>query len=125
METTAFMGCVVYVVSTLLTYFGGLISKKKGWNEEVPIPIQNIGIAFISFIIILITNLIFKLNVNIQDIVIYLITAFGGAGTATLSYDTTKISTEKLEEQTNFNTDKLDELLEEGDVENVIQDENE
>lgn len=93
MDNAMFMSVIVYVVSTLLTYIGGLISKKKGWNEEVPIPVQNIVIALISFIAVLLTNLIFKLNINIQDILMYLITAFGGAGTATLSYDTSKVST--------------------------------
>ena len=33
---------LVYVITTLFTYILGKISKHFGWNETLPIPIQNI-----------------------------------------------------------------------------------
>ena len=39
---------LVYVITALFTYVLGKISKHFGWNETLPIPIQNIliGITF-------------------------------------------------------------------------------
>ena len=51
---------LTYVVSTLVTYGLGKLSKKKGWNETLPIPVQNIVVAvlvfFISALYIRLTN---------------------------------------------------------------------
>ena len=100
MDIEIFMGAIVYIVSTLLTYFIGLISKKKGWNKDIiPIPIQNICIAFICFVVILLVNIIFQLNVDTQYVLMYLISAFGGAGTATLSYDIGKANNSSNDEE--------------------------
>lgn len=94
MEITTYMGLIVYVVSTLFTYIGGIISKRKGYNENLPIPIQNIIIGLICFVAILVFGIITKQEINIGMVVTYLTTALGGAGTATLAYDTDK-STKK------------------------------
>ena len=42
---------LVYVITTLFTYILGKISKHFGWNETLPIPIQNILIGIIATII--------------------------------------------------------------------------
>ncbi len=81
---------MIYIVSTLLTYFLGLLSKKFKWNESVPIPVQNIFVGIIVFIIF---YLIYRPN-NLEDLLQQIITALGGTGTATLGYDTQKIKKE-------------------------------
>ena len=40
---------IIYIVSTLLTYILGLLSKKFKWNETLPIPIQNIFVELLHF----------------------------------------------------------------------------
>jgi|GEM_PF-380181 len=42
---------LVYVITTVFTYILGKISKHFGWNETLPIPIQNILIGIIATII--------------------------------------------------------------------------
>ena len=42
---------IVYIVTTLFTYVLGKASKYFGWNETLPIPIQNIAIGVIATII--------------------------------------------------------------------------
>ena len=78
----------VYVVSTLLTYAMGILNKQKGW--EVPIPIQNIVVGIICFISGLIFQFITNEPVELNSLVEQIVSALGGAGTATLYYDTNK-----------------------------------
>lgn len=81
---------LIYITSTLLTYFLGLMAKKMKWNEELPIPIQNILVGLIVFgLAYLITK-----PADMTDLVNQIWLAIGGAGTATLVYDTSKIGKE-------------------------------
>lgn len=82
---------LIYAVSTVFTYVMGVISKKLKWNETLPVPIQNLivgGIVFGIFYII-------KRPAEIETIINQIMLAIGGAGTAALSYDATKIKEEK------------------------------
>lgn len=81
---------LIYIVSTLFTYFLGLASKKFKWNEELPIPVQNIIVGFIVFII---AFFITKPE-NTEEFLNQFIIALGGSGTATLGYDASKIGKE-------------------------------
>lgn len=75
---------IVYIVTTLFTYIMGKVSKHFGWNYDLPIPIQNIIIGFISAgigILIHIEGL--DANAIIQAVIV----ALGGIGTATVLYD--------------------------------------
>lgn len=81
---------LTYIVSAIFTYALGLISKKKGWHETLPIPIQNIIVGAIVFILSIIITHILKENVSITAIIEQIIVAIGGSGTATLAYDAQK-----------------------------------
>lgn len=81
---------LVYIVSTIVTYVLGIISKKCKWNEQLPIPIQNILVGIIVFTIFYIVKRPADIELALQQLML----ALGGAGTATLSYDTTKIGKE-------------------------------
>lgn len=81
---------LIYIVSTVFTYVLGILSKKLKWNEELPIPIQNIMVGLIVFgIAYLITK-----PTDYMVLVDNIWCAMGGAGTATLAYDTIKINKE-------------------------------
>ena len=81
---------LTYIVSTLFTYILGIISKKKGWHKTLPIPIQNIIVGIIVFILSLIIVHIQKEHISAQNIIEQILLAIGGSGTATLAYDTRK-----------------------------------
>lgn len=81
---------LIYIISTLLTYFLGIIAKKLKWNEDLPIPIQNILVGLIVFGI---AYLILKPS-DMTELANQIWLALGGAGTATLVYDTSKIGKE-------------------------------
>ena len=83
---------VIYAIATLLTYFLGLYSKKKGWNDKLPIPIQNILIGIGCFLGGLVANYIFNEQMTYEIILQQVTAALGGAGTATLAYDTDKMN---------------------------------
>ena len=75
---------LVYIVSTLFTYIFGKVSKHFGWNETLPIPIQNIIIGFICAGI----GILFHIEgLDSNTIITNVIAALGGAGTATVLYD--------------------------------------
>lgn len=79
---------LIYIVSTLLTYFLGILAKKFKWNEQIPIPIQNILVGLVVFFLAwALTN-----PVDTEELINQIALALGGAGTATLGYDTTKIN---------------------------------
>ncbi len=82
---------ITYIVSTIFTYVLGKISKKRGWNETLPIPLQNILIGIIVFGVSVVVAKVMKESVDLKDIVEQIIVALGGAGTATLAYDTSKV----------------------------------
>ena len=75
---------LVYVITTLFTYILGKISKHFGWNETLPIPIQNIIIGVIATIIGCIIHIE---GLGTNEIIQAVITALGGIGTATVLYD--------------------------------------
>lgn len=81
---------LIYVVSTVLTYTLGVLSKKFKWNQSLPIPIQNILVGIIVFGIFYIVKRPVDVEGSLQQIMV----ALGGAGTATLGYDTQKIGKE-------------------------------
>lgn len=81
---------LIYIVSTIVTYVLGLLSKKLKWNEQLPIPIQNIIIGIIVFVIFYLVKRPDDIELALQQLML----ALGGVGTATLSYDTTKIGKE-------------------------------
>lgn len=75
---------LVYIITTLFTYFAGKVSKYFGWNYKLPIPIQNIMIGVIAAII---GCLIHIEGLCADEIISSVITALGGIGTATVVYD--------------------------------------
>lgn len=81
---------LVFIVSTLVTYILGLLSKKFKWNEQLPIPIQNIIVGIIVFVIFYLVKRPADIELALQQLML----AMGGVGTATLSYDTSKIGKE-------------------------------
>lgn len=84
------INAIIYVISTLLTYILGIISKKTGFHETLPIPIQNIIVGIFCFVGAMIFSYIFKQSIDAENIIEQIIVALGGAGTATLGYDTQK-----------------------------------
>lgn len=81
---------LTYVVSTILTYVLGLLSKKYGWNETVPIPVQNIIVGTVVFFISALYIRLTNQEVALPDIINQIFSSFGGSGTATLYYDANK-----------------------------------
>ena len=75
---------LVYVITTLFTYVLGKLSKHFGWNETLPIPIQNIFIGIISAVIGCIIHIE---GLDTNAIIQAVVTALGGIGTATVLYD--------------------------------------
>ncbi len=75
---------LVYIVTTIFTYILGKVSKYFGWNETLPIPVQNIVIGVISAGI---GCLIHIEGLDANAIISAVITALGGIGTATVLYD--------------------------------------
>lgn len=75
---------LVYVITTVFTYVLGKFSKHFGWNETLPIPIQNIIIGIISAIIGCIIHIE---GLGTNEIIQAVVTALGGIGTATVLYD--------------------------------------
>ena len=75
---------LVYIVTTIFTYILGKVSKHFGWNETLPIPVQNIVIGVISAGI---GCLIHIEGLDANAIISAVITALGGIGTATVLYD--------------------------------------
>ena len=53
---TELVSIIVYVVTTIFTYVLGILSKKFKWNEELPIPVQNIMIGITAFAIAVFTK---------------------------------------------------------------------
>lgn len=81
---------LTYIVSTLFTYILGIISKQKGWHKTLPIPIQNVIVGIIVFILSLIIVHVQKEHISVENIIEQIVVAIGGSGTATLVYDTRK-----------------------------------
>lgn len=75
---------LVYVITTLLTYILGKVSKRFGWNETLPIPIQNIIVGIIATVI---GCMIHVEGLDANSVIQAVFTALGGIGTATVLYD--------------------------------------
>lgn len=75
---------LVYVITTLLTYILGKVSKRFGWNETLPIPIQNIIVGIIATVI---GCMIHVEGLDANSVIQAVVTALGGIGTATVLYD--------------------------------------
>lgn len=75
---------IVYIVTTLFTYILGKVSKYFGWNETLPIPVQNIIIGIVAAII---GCVIHVEGLDANGIIQAVVTALGGIGTATVLYD--------------------------------------
>jgi len=82
---------ITYAVSTVLTYIFGVISKNNNWNEDLPIPVQNILIGIVVFALSVLATYLLKEPIDVKSIAEQVIVALGGAGSATLFYDTKKI----------------------------------
>lgn len=83
---------IVYVVTALFTYILGIISKKTGLNNNLPIPIQNIIVGICSFIVMVGIDSLTGAGIEPESLIQEIIIAIGGAGTATLAYDADKVS---------------------------------
>ncbi len=86
---------LTFIVSTTFTYIMGILSKKYKWNDTLPIPLQNVLIGIIVFILAYAFCFIMKIEIKSKDILEQIIYAMGGVGTATLGYDTQKIRKDK------------------------------
>ena len=79
---------LIYIVSTILTYVLGILAKKFKWNQTLPIPVQNIMVGLTVFVI----AWTLTKTPNPETLFEQIMASLGGAGTATLGYDTTKIN---------------------------------
>lgn len=75
---------IVYIITTLFTYILGKVSKYFGWNETLPIPVQNIIIGIIAAVI---GCIIHVEGLDVNGVIQAVVTALGGIGTATVLYD--------------------------------------
>lgn len=85
------LNTIIYVISTLLTYILGIISKKYNLNKTLPIPIQNIVVGIGCFLGVFLADRLLGHEFDAEIVVQQIIVALGGAGTATLGYDTQKM----------------------------------
>ena len=77
---------LIYVATIILTYGFGILSKRFKWNEQMPIPVQSIFI----WLIVLTLSWFLSEPINAEETFYLIIASAGGAGTATLGYDTKK-----------------------------------
>lgn len=85
---------LIMIFSAILTYTLGKLSKKFNWNETLPIPMQNILVGFIVFVIVLIYKKATGSEILIENLMQEIYYALGGSGVATLLYDTNKATNE-------------------------------
>ena len=78
---------LVLIFSAIVTYVLGKISKKFGWNENLPIPIQNALVGIIVFTLIYLYLQIIGLDENPEELIEIIFSSLGGSGIATLGYD--------------------------------------
>ena len=81
---------LVFIFSAILTYVLGKISKKFNWNENLPIPIQNILVGLIVFGIVILYQKATGETIAIQETIRQIYYTLGGSGLATLVYDANK-----------------------------------
>lgn len=73
------IGYLTFIVSTLFTYFMGLLSKKHKWNDTLPIPIQNMLVGLAVFILAYVFCLVMKISMKPEDMIQQIVYAMGGA----------------------------------------------
>ena len=59
----------IYTITTLFTYILGILSKQKGWHKTLPIPIQNVIVGIIVFILSLIIVHVQKEHISVENII--------------------------------------------------------
>lgn len=70
---------ITYMVSTIFTYIFGKLSKKHKWNEQLPIPIQNMVVGTFVFVIAYVFCIIMKYDISTQELLHQVIACLGGA----------------------------------------------
>lgn len=90
MEMETLINVLIYIVSATFTWLFGKVSKEKGWNEELPIPIQNALIAVIVFALSVGLGYLLGLPVDFQYIALKLGSSLFGSFSATWGYDANK-----------------------------------
>lgn len=85
---------LILIFSAIVTYGFGKLSKKFKWNENLPIPIQNLIVGCMVFVVVFLYQKAIGEVANVQDIVHEIYYAFGGSGLATLLYDANKSTKE-------------------------------
>lgn len=81
---------LVFIFSAIITYGLGKISKKLKWNENLPIPIQNILVGFVVFGIVILYQKSMGEAIDVQVTMHQIFSALSGSGMATLVYDANK-----------------------------------
>lgn len=81
-------------ISAIVTWILGKISKKMNWNENLPIPIQNIFVGVLMFAFIILYLKITNVPIDTKVIADTILKTLSGSGIATLCYDTTKTTKE-------------------------------
>lgn len=81
---------LVFIFSAIVTYILGKLSKKFNWNENLPIPIQNIIVGFIVFGIVILYQKAIGEVIDVQVTMQQIFSALSGSGMATLVYDANK-----------------------------------
>lgn len=82
---------LVLIFSAIVTYVLGKVSKKRGWNENLPIPIQNVIVGALVFLVVFLYQKATGEVINIQNTIQQIYYSLGGSGLATLVYDASKI----------------------------------
>ena len=85
---------LVLIFSAIVTYFLGIASKKFKWNDNLPIPFQNLIIGALVFVVYFLYQKATGETIDIQSIVQQIYYALGGSGLATLVYDAQKSTKE-------------------------------
>lgn len=85
---------LVLIFSAIVTYVLGKVSKKFKWNDNLPIPMQNLLVGILVFVVVVLYQKATGAIVNIQETVQQIYYALGGSGLATLLYDAKKSTKE-------------------------------
>ena len=81
---------ILALVSGLLTFFLGRLSKKYGWNKEFPIQAQNVLVGIITCGIAMVIVHITGEDISFKEIASNIMGMVSGCGGATLIYDNIK-----------------------------------
>lgn len=84
--------------SFVLTFTLGRLSKKYGWNEDIPIQSQNILVGIFTLGTTLIISHLIGENLGFVEVANEIIGTISGVGGATLLYDNIKPMLKKYKE---------------------------